>query len=126
MMRSTLNVLVFGEDEARTMGLRVDLTRNLMVGVCTVLTAFMIAFCGTIGFIGFIVPHMARRITGPDFRWLLPASAMTGAITMMIVYYVATAVNYAENINFMTSLIGGPAFLIVMLRSRRRNNAGWI
>lgn len=125
LMRNQLNVLVFGEDEARVMGMRVDLTRNLMVGIVTILTAVVIAFCGMIGFIGFIVPHMARRITGPDFRWLLPGSAMTGAITMMIIYYVATAVNYSDNINFMTSLIGGTAFLIMMIVSRRRSNADW-
>ena len=121
LLSSKLNLLAFGEDEARTMGLRVDLTRNLMVGTVTVMTAFVIAFCGMIGFIGFIVPHMARRIIGPDFRWLVPASALTGAITMMIIYYIATAVNYADNINFMTSLVGGTAFLIVMIRSRRKS-----
>ena len=125
LLRNRLNLLVFGEDEARIMGLRVDLTRNLMVTVVTVLTAVVIAFCGMIGFIGFIVPHMARRITGPDFRWLLPGSAMLGAITMLVIYYVATAVNYADNINFMTSLIGGTGFLIMMIKARRQSNADW-
>lgn len=125
LLRSRLNLLVFGEDEARVMGLRVDMTRNILVGTVTVMTAVVISFCGMIGFIGFIVPHMARRLTGPDFRWLLPASAMTGAIAMMVIYYVATVVNYSDNINFMTSLIGGTAFLIVMIRSRRRSNADW-
>ncbi|MBQ9014640.1 MAG: iron ABC transporter permease [Firmicutes bacterium] len=125
LMRNRLNLLVFGEDEARIMGLRVDLTRNVMVAVVTILTAIVIAFCGMIGFIGFIVPHMARRITGPDFRWLLPGSAMLGAITMLVIYYIATAVNYADNINFMTSLIGGTGFLIMMIRARRKSNADW-
>lgn len=125
LIRTRLNLLVFGEDEARSMGIRVDFVRNVLLAVVTILTAVVIAFCGMIGFIGFIVPHMARRITGPDFRWLVPASAMTGAITMMGVYYVATAVNYADNINFMTSLIGGGAFLVMLIISRRNSNADW-
>ena len=120
-----LNLLVFGEEDARAMGIRVEFTRNLMVAICTIITAIVISFCGSIGFVGFFIPHLARRITGPDFRWLMPASAMTGAIFLMIIYYIATCVNYADNINFMTSLIGGIAVLIMLIRYRRKSNADW-
>lgn len=124
-LRSRLNLLVFGEDEARTMGIRVELTRNIMVAIVTILTAIVISFCGMIGFVGFIIPHMARRFIGPDFRYLIPASAMLGAICMMVVYYIATVVNYADNINFMTSIIGGIIFLIMLVKFRRNSNADW-
>lgn len=125
MMAPRLNLIVFGEDEARTMGLNVEVTRNVMLAVVTVLTAVVISFCGMIGFIGFITPHIARRITGPDFRHLIPGSALLGAICMIVIYYIATLVNYADNINFMTSIVGGSIFLVMLVRSRRRSNADW-
>ncbi|MGI6721334.1 MAG: FecCD family ABC transporter permease [Anaerovoracaceae bacterium] len=125
MLRSRLNLLTFGEDEARAMGIRVELTRNIMIAVVTVLTAVVISFCGMIGFIGFIVPHITRRFTGPDFRYLVPGSALVGASVMMIIYYIATVVNYADNINLMTSLVGGTIFLVMLVRFRSRSNADW-
>lgn len=124
-MRSRLNLLVFGEDEARSMGIKVELTRNIMIGIVTILTAVVISFCGQIGFVGFIVPHMARRFVGPDFRYLVPASALLGAICMTGVYYIAMLVGYASNINFVTSLVGGLAFLIMIMIFRNRRYADW-
>ena len=125
LFRTRLNMLVFGEEDARAMGMRVDLTRNTLVAIVTILTAIVISFCGTIGFVGFFIPHLARRVTGPDFRWLMPASALFGAIFMMVIYYIATCVNYADNINFMTSLIGGTAVLIMLIYYRRKSHADW-
>lgn len=125
MMRSRLNLLVFGEDEARAMGIRVELTRNVMVAVVTVLTAVVISFCGQIGFVGFVIPHMARRITGTDFRYLVPASALLGAGMMMLVYYIASMIGYSSNINFVTSLAGGTIFLIMIIRFRNKRYADW-
>lgn len=124
-MRNRLNLLVFGEEEARSMGIRVELTRNVMVGIVTVLTAVVISFCGQIGFVGFIVPHLARRFVGPDFRYLIPGSALLGAICMMVVYYIATLVGYSSNINFVTSFVGGSIFLIMIARFRNRRYADW-
>lgn len=124
-MRNRLNLLVFGEDEAHSMGIRVELIRNIMVGVVTILTAVVISFCGQIGFVGFIVPHLARRFVGPDFRYLVPGSALMGAICMMVVYYIATVIGYSSNINFVTSLVGGSIFLIMIARFRNRRYADW-
>lgn len=124
-LRTRLNLLVFGEEDARAMGIRVEFTRNLMVAIVTIMTAIVISFCGMIGFVGFFIPHLARRVTGPDFRWLMPASALIGAIFMMVIYYIASCVNYADNINFMTSLIGGIAVLILLVRYRRKSHADW-
>lgn len=124
-MGRRLNLLVFGEDEARTMGINVNREKFFMVAVVTVLTAVVISFCGMIGFMGFIVPHLARRIIGPDFRYLIPASALLGAICMMVIFHVAMAVEQSENINFMTSLLGGTIFLIMVIRFRSKSNADW-
>lgn len=125
LMRGRLNLLVFGEDEAKSMGIRVELTRNVMIGVVTVLTAVVISFCGQIGFVGFIVPHLARRFVGPDFRYLIPGSAILGALCMMVVYYIATLIGYASNINVVTSLVGGLAFLVMIMRFRNKRYADW-
>ncbi|MBC6679394.1 FecCD family ABC transporter permease [Zhenpiania hominis] len=125
VLRGKLNLLVFGEDEARSMGMRVEFTRNLMVGIVTALTAIVISFCGMIGFVGFIVPHMTRRITGSDFRYLMPASALMGALCMTIVYHVAGIVGYTSNINVMTSVVGGAIFLAMLIRFRSGRNADW-
>lgn len=105
--------------------MRVEFTRNLMVGIVTALTAIVISFCGMIGFVGFIVPHMTRRITGSDFRYLMPASALMGALCMTIVYHVAGIVGYTSNINVMTSVVGGAIFLAMLIRFRSGRNADW-
>jgi iron complex transport system permease protein len=125
IMRGRLNLLVFGEDEARTMGINVRLIRFVTVGIVTALTAVVISFCGMIGFIGFIVPHITRRLVGPDLRYLLPASALVGAIVMMIIYHVATVIGLASNINLMTSVVGGGIFLVMVMVMRRRSHADW-
>ena len=125
MMKRRLDLLVFGEDEARSMGINAGLTRNVMVGVVTLMTAVIISFCGQIGFVGFIVPHLARRITGSDFRYLIPGSALLGASVMMFVYYIASLTGYSSNINFVTSIAGGTIFLIMIMRFRNRRYADW-
>ena len=125
VLRTKLNLLVFGEDEARSMGIRVDLIRNGMVAIVTILTAVCLSFCGQIGFVGFIIPHMARLLVGPDFRYLIPASCLTGAISMVVVYNAALMLGYSTNINLMTSLLGGTGFLFLLIRFRRNSNADW-
>lgn len=123
--RNRINILVFGEEEAKTMGINAERERNITVAVVTAITAVVISFCGMIGFAGFIIPHIARRFTGPDLRYLIPASALLGADIMMFVYYAATCFNYSTSINFMTSLAGGLIFLCMLIRFRSRKNADW-
>lgn len=88
LMRRRLTLLSFGDDEAAAMGINVNRSRYLMIAVCTVMTALAISFCGHVAFLGFISAHLARRIVGPDFRWLLPASMCTGAGLLTVVQYI--------------------------------------
>ena len=125
LLRPWLNVLVFGEEEARILGLRVGLFTNVMVGICTVMVAVVISFCGQIGFVGFIIPHIARIVVGVDYRYLLPASMLLGSIAMVVVYNVAASIGLASNINVVTSMVGGSLFLIIVLKYRRNRNADW-
>lgn len=121
-MRSRMNALTFGEAEARSMGLTVNRTRNALIAACTVMTAIIIAFCGSIGFVGFVVPHLTRRIVGPDFKFLLGGSALLGAAFMVVVYFAGTSVEMfaTGGTRLLTGILGGVMFVAISLSSRRR------
>lgn len=101
-----LNVLVMGEDEAATMGVNVRFYRVLLICVGTVIAATVYAFVGSIGFVGFIVPQIGRRFTGPDFRKLVPMCMIMGGILLILVYNVSLILGYSMYMNMVTSVIG--------------------
>lgn len=115
-----LNLLVLGEREARHLGVDVDRTRFLMIVVVALTTAAAVAFAGIIGFVGLIVPHLIRLVAGPDHRVLLPASALAGATLLVLTDLLArTIVSPLElPIGIVTSLLGAPFFLFLLLRTR--------
>ncbi|MCA1655325.1 MAG: iron ABC transporter permease, partial [Pseudonocardiaceae bacterium] len=78
-----LNLLALGEDVARGLGQRVMLTRWVGLVAITLLAGSAVAACGPISFIGLVVPHVARAVTGPDHRWLLPVAGMAGAVLLL-------------------------------------------
>ena len=125
LLRNQFNLLVFGEDDAKAMGMRVGLFRGLMIGICSVIVGVTLSYCGQMGFIGLVVPHIARLAVGPDFRWLIPASMLMGGIVMLLSYNVAVAVGYAENLNVVTSVVCGLTFLFFLIIYRRKRNADW-
>ncbi|MDO4501702.1 MAG: iron ABC transporter permease [Coriobacteriia bacterium] len=122
MLRMRLNVLTFSDEEARSMGLSTTATRNLMVGACTLMTAVVVAFCGSIGFVGFVVPHLTRKVIGPDFRYYIPATALVGALFMVCVCFASSffALEALGGNRLLTSVIGGVAFIAIALSGRRR------
>lgn len=101
-----LNVIVMGEDEAATMGVNVRLYRALLITVGTLMAAVVYAFCGSIGFVGFIVPQICRRFTGPDFRKLIPMCMAVGGILLILVYNIALILGFSMYMNMVTSVIG--------------------
>ncbi len=109
--RGKLNIMSFGEEEAQSMGLNVRRYRNLMILIGTVLTAMVVAFCGRIGFVGFLVPLVLRRAVGPDLRKLLPAAITGGAVFLTIIYDIACMCDLQGNL----SVITGPLGCIVMV-----------
>jgi len=78
-----LNLLSLGEDVARALGVNLTLTRWTGLVAITLLTGAAVAACGPIGFFGLVVPHVCRAFTGPDHRWLLPASGLAGAVLLL-------------------------------------------
>ena len=125
-LRNRLNLLAFNEEEARSMGISTSRLRVALIACCTILTAVVVAFCGSIGYVGFLIPHLARRLVGPDFKYLLPASALLGSLFLLVVFFAYTNVTIPSgSISMITTTLGAIAFVIVLFRQRQVGNAGW-
>ncbi len=125
MMRNRINLLAFGEIEARTIGVNTRRSRLVLIVISTILTASVIAFCGQVAFVGLIAAILARRLVGPDFRYLLPASVLTGALILFIAFDVSYMIGFTVDTGSVTSIIGGLFFMIIMTANRRKKNASW-
>ncbi|MBO5697964.1 MAG: iron ABC transporter permease [Alistipes sp.] len=120
----SLNMLLLGESYARTMGLRVAQSRVIIFLSTTLLAGSVTAFCGPIGFIGLAMPHLARMtFRTADHRVLMPASMLWGAVSMLLCCVACDIVargGVMLPINTITSLLGIPIIIIVVLRNRNR------
>jgi len=122
--RRLLDVLAVGEDEARSLGVRPERVRAVVVVAATLGTAGAVAAGGLIGFVGIVVPHAVRLIVGSSYRVILPLTVLGGAAFLTIADVIArTAVSPSEiPIGVVTAFIGGP-FFVVVLRSSRRDSS---
>lgn len=111
-----LNILSFGEEEALSMGLNVRFYKNLMILIGTILTAMVVSFCGRIGFIGFMVPMIVRRLTGPDLKKLLPVAMLGGAVFLTVIYDIACMFQLQSNISMVTGPLGCIVMVITLFR----------
>ncbi|HIW95577.1 MAG TPA: iron ABC transporter permease [Candidatus Corynebacterium gallistercoris] len=120
-----LDVLSLGERAARHAGIPVNLLRPLVVGISTALAAAAVSFAGIIGFVGLIVPHILRQALGPSNRWLVPLSAIGGAVLVTAADLIARIlIAYSElPIGIFTALVGGPVFFILLRRNLIRTGA---
>lgn len=120
LIRWKLNVLSFGEEEAQGMGIDTSRIRILTIFCSTLLTASAVSIGGMIGWIGLIIPHIARLIVGPNYKVLLPASALIGGTFLLIVDDIARCLFSVEiPIGILTSIIGAPFFLYLLFKERR-------
>lgn len=119
-----LNMLLLGESYARTMGLRVGVARTAIFLSTTLLAGTITAFCGPVGFIGLAMPHLARMtFRTADHRLLMPASMLWGAVAMLLCCLATDIVargGVMLPINTVTSLLGIPIIIIVVIRNRNR------
>ena len=112
-----LNLLLLGEQYARTMGLNIRRSRYLIFLSTTLLAGTVTAFCGPIGFVGLAIPHIARMLfSNADHRILLPASALCGAVTLLICDIVSKSLTLP--INTITALLGIPIVIWVVIRNK--------
>ncbi|GAA0526726.1 iron complex transport system permease protein [Rhizomicrobium palustre] len=122
LLRWHLNVLAFGEEEARALGAETTRLRWIIIFAATLLTASSVAIAGMVGWVGLVIPHLARMIVGPDYRVLLPASMLLGGSYLLLTDDLARSLMANEiPLGIITALIGAPFFLYLMMRSQR----GW-
>ena len=119
-LRWKLNAMAFGDEEAQAMGLNVKRLRGLFILCATLLTAASVAIAGMIGWIGLIIPHMARFLVGPNCKELLPMSFLVGGSFLLLVDNVARLMFTVEiPLGILTSIIGAPFFFYLLLKRKR-------
>lgn len=120
--RWNFNAMESGEGTAHGLGVNVKRVRltNMLVG--SLAAASIIAFCGTINFIGLVAPHIMRRFIGSDYRYLVPASALAGAVLLLLSDLIARMAvpSVVLPISAITSFVGAPVFLYLLMRGMRR------
>lgn len=115
-----LNIISTGEEEARSVGVDAEKIKTVYFIVSGLLTGIAVSLSGVIGFVGLVVPHIIRFITGPDQRVLIPASFLTGGVFLLLADTVARTVFLPGEIpvGIVTGLIGAPVFIFLLVRRR--------
>lgn len=117
-----MNSLALGDDLATSLGVRVMRTRLVAAAGAVILCGVITAVAGPIGFIGLIVPHLCRLLAGPDYRWILPLSAIVGAALLVAADVAGRIVARPEEIDvgIVTALLGAPLFIWIVRRQKVR------
>jgi len=121
-----LNAISFGEDDARSIGVNTRRIRLIAFAIAAFITAVAVSLSGLIGFVGLIIPHAVRLVFGPDHRQLLPLSALTGAVFLVAADTIARIVIAPAQlpVGVITALMGGPFFLVLLVKYTRK--VGWL
>jgi len=116
-----LNILMIGEDTAANLGVNIAWARNSLIVFAAIMTGGAVAVGGVIGFVGLLAPHMMRALAGPDNRRLVPLAGLLGAV--FVIYadlFVRLLVQVDLKVGVLTSMLGGPFFLVLIIRHRKR------
>jgi len=122
-MGHPLNVLQFGDEQAKQLGVPTTRVRVLTILAATMMTAAAVAYAGIIGFVGLVVPHLVRMLWSGDYRKLIPLSFLFGAGLLLVTDVAARTVMAPQEIpvGIITSLIGAPFFLWILQRTKSQN-----
>lgn len=124
ILAKDIDVLSLGEKTAKSLGMNVRLTRFLLIITACALAGSAVSFAGLIGFVGLIVPHIARKLVGVKHRLLIPVSALGGATLVLICDIIARVLfaPYEIPVGIILSFVGGPFFIsLIMLQRRKRH-----
>lgn len=115
-LRWRLNILSLQEDEAKSMGMNIKLMRLLVIIAASLITASCVSMCGRVGWVGLLIPHVARMLFGSDNKTVIPVSISLGAVFMLIMDTCARSMTAAEiPLSILTAIVGAP-FFIALLR----------
>lgn len=116
-----LNALLLGESEARHLGIDVQRVKRNLILLTALGVGVSVALAGLIGFVGLVIPHVIRLMIGPDHRWLMPASALGGALLLLLADTLARIIVLPAELptGILTALIGAPFFVALLIRQRR-------
>ncbi|MGO8805421.1 MAG: FecCD family ABC transporter permease, partial [Candidatus Bathyarchaeia archaeon] len=122
LLRWRLNVLSMGDEEARSLGVNTSSIKAILIVCVTLITAASISVCGTVGWIGLVIPQTARMLGGPNNKVLIPTSMLLGASFLLIVDTICRSlVSYEIPISIVTSIVGAPVFLYIL----KKNSEAW-
>ena len=121
LIRWKINILSLGDSEAKSLGLNIKLTRGITIICSTMLTACAVCICGTIGWVGLVIPHLGRMIVGPDNVRLLPISCVLGGMFMLFIDTLARVITNVEiPLSILTGLIGAPFYFYILSKQRMK------
>lgn len=120
LLRWRLNILSLSEDEAKASGIDLKKTRMIFIVAATVITASCVSMCGQVGWIGLLIPHCARMLTGSNNRYVIPVSISLGASFMILIDTLSRSVSVIElPLSVLTAIIGAPVFISLLQKNRR-------
>jgi iron complex transport system permease protein len=120
LLRWKINILAFGDEEARSMGINTGRIRMIVIVCSTFLTASSVSLCGTIQWVGLIIPHISRLLVGPNNQYLFPVAVLGGGFFMLIIDDFARAIVPGElPVGVLTAFIGAPLFLYMLFSGRK-------
>jgi iron complex transport system permease protein len=117
-MARQLNVIALGDEIATSLGQRVERTRLVLTGTAALLASSAVSIAGLVGFVGLIVPHLVRLVLGNDYRFLIPTSALVGAVLLTLADTAARTVFDPRElpVGVLTAMMGGPVFILLVRR----------
>jgi iron complex transport system permease protein len=115
-----LNIMTLGDEEAQHLGVNVESSRKILLALGSLMTAAAVSVSGLIGFVGLVIPHLARILVGPDHRVLIPSAFLTGAIFLVFCDAAARSISSSTElpVGIITALFGGPFFIYMLRKSK--------
>jgi iron complex transport system permease protein len=122
LVRWRINILSMGDEEARSLGVKTEVLKGIIVVCSTIVTASAVSVCGIIGWVGLIIPHVGRMLVGPDHRRLLPACIGLGAAYLIVIDDISrTLISSEIPLGILTAIVGAPFFAFLL----RKTQGGW-